>query len=323
MTRKAFSAADYCFAVESFPNCSYEQLRDFLVLSSKRKFQSSVSSVNINEVLNKTLQKVDNDQQKNAFLLIDEVKIRPTVAFSGGVLNGLAKNDPDSKTTSMLWVMLKCLHGGPSVMISITPVHRLTSKYQFGVVKEAAVLVEKSGGVVIGSITDNHRINQQFCKLFDRSHDFLAIHPLDATRSWYLLLDTVHLLKCIRNNWLSEKCQMLSLDKKPVARFSDVKDVYKEEKDQILKNPQWAFSSACPSKLQLHNVQHVLNVFKDSVIAALRLQACELTSFIQFILDWWNTVNVSAKGQNIRLNDSSRHVQDQNSNNLQVFLEKF
>jgi hypothetical protein len=188
LTHKTFSVADYCFAIESFPNCNYEQLRDFLVLPSKRKLRSVVYSVNIDQVLIKTFQKVKNDQQKNAFLIVDEVKIRPTVAFSGGVLNGVAKNDPDSKATSMLCVMLKCLHGGPSVMVSVTPVHKLTSKYQFDVVKEAAVLVEKSGGIVIGSITDNHKINQQFCKLFNRIHDFQAIHPLDDTRFWYLLL---------------------------------------------------------------------------------------------------------------------------------------
>ena len=290
LTHKTFSVADYCFAIESYPNCNYEQLRDFLVLPSKRKLQSVVSSVNIDQVLKKTLQKVKNDQQKNAFLIIDEVKIRPTVAFSGGILNGMAKNDPDSKATSMLCVMLKCLHGGPSVMVSVTPVHKLTSKYQFDVVKEAAVLVEKSGGIVIGSITDNHKINQQFYKLFNRTCDFQAIHPLDDTRFWYLLFDSVHLLKCIRNNWITEKSQKLSLDKESVASFSDVKDLYKAEKDNILKTTPLTCSAVCPSKLQLQSVQHVLKVFNDRVVAALKLQgACETASFIQFILNWWKT----------------------------------
>ncbi len=34
---------------------------------------------------------VHNSQQRNVFLLVDEVRIRPTVAFSGGVLNDMAK----------------------------------------------------------------------------------------------------------------------------------------------------------------------------------------------------------------------------------------
>ena len=110
--------------MESFPRCSYQQLREVLVLPSKRKVQSIVSSVNINQVLEKTSNKIQNDLQKNAFLIIDEVKIRPSVAYSSEVLNGMSKNDPDSKDTSMLCVMLKCLHEGPSTMVSV---HKLTS----------------------------------------------------------------------------------------------------------------------------------------------------------------------------------------------------
>ena len=45
---------DYCFALESYPKCSsYEQLRDFLVLPSKRKLQYITSSVDKDQVLNK------------------------------------------------------------------------------------------------------------------------------------------------------------------------------------------------------------------------------------------------------------------------------
>ena len=91
LTEKTFSVVDYCFAIESFSKCDYEQLRDLLVLPSKQKLQSVVTSVNIDLVLKKTFQKVEN-QQKNAFLIVDEVKIHPTVAFSVGILNGEAKN---------------------------------------------------------------------------------------------------------------------------------------------------------------------------------------------------------------------------------------
>ena len=38
--------------------------------------------------------------------------------------------------------------------------------------KEAAIVVEEAGATVIGSITDNHKINQQYCKLFKRPPGF-------------------------------------------------------------------------------------------------------------------------------------------------------
>ena len=107
----------------------------------------------------------------------------------------------------MLCVMSKCLHRNPSIMVSVTPVHKLTAASQFEVVKLVAMVVEQTGGIVLGSITDNHKINQLYCKMFDRPSESdcpaTATHPLDGTRSWYLLSDTVHLLKCIRNNWIS------------------------------------------------------------------------------------------------------------------------
>ena len=191
----------------SFPHCNYEVLREYLVLPSRRKLQAVVSSVNVKDILSKTFAKLQKPQQKNVVLLVDEMKIRPTVAFSGGVLSGMAKNDHNAKATQCLCVMSKCLHRGPSIMVSVTPVHKLTASFQFEMVKQAAMVVEQAGGTVLGSITDNHKINQLYCKMFDRpsesDYSATATHPLDNTRSWYLLFDTVHLLKCIRNNWIS------------------------------------------------------------------------------------------------------------------------
>ena len=326
LCQKNFSMQDYCFAVESFPKCSYEQLRDYLVLPSKRKLQCIVANVNKEEVLKKTFQNMQKPQQRNVFLLVDEVQIRPTVAFSGGILSGMAQNNPDSRATHMLAVMSKSLHKGPSLMISITPVHKLKADFQKVVVTEAAAVVERSGGRVVGSITDNHKVNQHYCKLFEHPGGCSAIatHPLDNRRVWFLLFDTVHLLKCIRNNWISEKCQRLSLDSNTTASFADVKRLYDEEKDSILKTTRLTQAAVNPSRLQLQNVQHVLRVFNDKVVAALTLRGClETANFVQTILHWWNIVNVSGKGQDQRMNDPNRCVQYPETTNLQTYLAIF
>ena len=160
--------------------------------------------------------------------LILIVKIRHSVSFSGGVMNGVAKNDPDSRASSMLCVMLKCLHGGPSVMISITPVHKLTADYQFNVVKDAAATVEKAGLNVIGC--------------------------------------------CIRNNWIAEITQKITLDKNSIASFSDITDLYLAERNSILKTTPLTCSAVHPSKLQLQNVKLLLQIFNDKVVAALKLR---------------------------------------------------
>ncbi|KAF2352849.1 hypothetical protein FHG87_016391 [Trinorchestia longiramus] len=101
LSTKQFSMND-CFALQSYPKCNYEQLRDFLVLPCKRKLQCITSSIDKDQVLRETFDKVQTLQQKNVFLFIDEVQIRPTVPFSGGLLSGMAENNQDCKTTSSL-----------------------------------------------------------------------------------------------------------------------------------------------------------------------------------------------------------------------------
>ena len=326
LTEKQFSMNDYCVALESYPKCSYEQLREFLVLPSKRKLQYITASIDRDHVLRETFSRIHTHQQKNVLLMVDEVQIRPTVAFSGGVLSGMAKNKPDCRATSMLCIMMKSLYRGPSLMISVTPVHKLTADYQFECVREATIAVENAGGCVLGSITDNHKVNQHYCKLFERSGgcNATASHPLDNKRPWFLLFDTVHLLKCIRNNWISEKCQKISLDNETIASFVDVKELYESEKYSILKTTPLTQFAVNPTRLQLQNVQHVLKVFNERVVAALKLRGCHATAkFIQTVLNWWNVVNVSAIGQNQRLNDLYRAVQDPQSTTLQTFLMIF
>ena len=319
-----YTMADYCFAIENYPSCKYRQLRDFLILPCQRTIQTIISSTDVQNVLYNLFQKVSSSYQKYCFLIVDEVKIRPTVSYSGGVLHGLAKNDTSSKASSILAIMAKCLHGGPSVMIRVVPVHKMTAEYQFLIVKETAGMVEAAGGFVIGSITDNHKINQKYCNLFTKKTQYEAYHPLDNTRSWFLLFDTVHLLKCLRNNWITEASKQLTLDGKIVGKFSDVQELYEEEKHNIFRTTSLTSCSVYPSRLELQNVKHVVRVFCDQVVASLRLQnKMETAHFIESILIWWKTVNVKSKGEETRFNDWNRAVQQRNSSNLQGLTEMF
>ncbi|KAF2361736.1 ELYS beta-propeller domain [Trinorchestia longiramus] len=77
-------------------------LTEFLVLPCKRKLQYITSSVDKDQVLRETFDKVQTLQQKNVFLLVDQIQIHPTVSFSDGLLSGMAENNRDCKTTSIL-----------------------------------------------------------------------------------------------------------------------------------------------------------------------------------------------------------------------------
>ncbi|KAF2366741.1 Zinc finger C2CH-type [Trinorchestia longiramus] len=75
LSQKQLSMND-CFALQSYLKCNYEQLRDFLVLPCKRKLQYITSSIDKDQVLRETFDQVQTLQQKNVFLLVDEVQIR-------------------------------------------------------------------------------------------------------------------------------------------------------------------------------------------------------------------------------------------------------
>ena len=138
------------------------------------------------------------------------------------------------------------------------------------------------------------------------------------------MFDNVHLLKCIRKNWISEKTQKISLDGQSVASFEHVVHLYEEEKDSILKATAFTKSAVYPSKLQLQNVKHVLKVFDEKVVAVLKLRGySDTASFIETILNWWNIVNVSAKGQDQRLNNPRRAVHEAHTTTRAFFCRFF
>ena len=65
-----YNTSDYCFALELFPRCSYDHLREFLTLPCKRKMQMIVSSIDFEKVLTALFQRKD-ELQKNLFLIVD------------------------------------------------------------------------------------------------------------------------------------------------------------------------------------------------------------------------------------------------------------
>ena len=139
---------------------------------------------------------------------------------------------------------------------------------------------------LLGSITDNHKINLHFCKLFDQVTDLKANHPFDSSRSWYLLNDSVHIIKCIRNNWITQRSPKNFQES--VGDYSYMKDLSMAEKDSILKTTTLRKFSICPSKLHMQNVQLVVKVFNSKVAAALRVQgAMETANLVQLICNWW------------------------------------
>ena len=80
----------------------------------------------------------------------------------------------------------------------------------------------------------------------------------------YLLYDFVHLLKNIRNNWLTEKMRELAFydtGMKRITRWSHLVELYKLEADGLVKMSKLTEVSVYPKPIERKSVAIWLTVF--------------------------------------------------------------
>ena len=79
----------------------------------------------------------------------------------------------------------------------------------------------------------------------------------------FLLYDFVHVMKCVRNNWLTEKCGELEYEFDGVvrtARWDDLKSLYAAESHSIIKLSKLNEVAVFPKPIER---QKVLNTKKN------------------------------------------------------------
>ena len=90
----------------------------------------------------------------------------------------------------------------------------------------------------------------------------------------FLLYDHVHLMKCIRNNWLTEKCGEIVFETESgfamIARWSDLRDLFKAEESKLVKMSKLNETSVYPKPIERQRVSTCLNVFYDETVVELK-----------------------------------------------------
>ncbi|XP_065656373.1 uncharacterized protein LOC136081908 [Hydra vulgaris] len=156
-----------------------------------------------------------NPLKRTSILLIDDVYVKASLLYQRGALFGQAVNYPEKLAKTILSFMIKCLFGGPEFICRAQPVANLPSEFQFSQCQQIVDTInniENSKTLVI--ITDGNRVNQRFFGMFKT----VDSKPWLTTSGIYFLYDYVHLLKSIRNNWLTEKTDELQfLNNKELA----------------------------------------------------------------------------------------------------------
>ena len=83
----------------------------------------------------------------------------------------------------------------------------MDTKSFFNILRKTIVGLKGIGFNVIAVITDKNTLNRKAMSLFAESAKLSIVyeHPVDKGRPLFFILNTVYILKCIRNNWTNQK----------------------------------------------------------------------------------------------------------------------
>ena len=292
---------------------------------------SKVSKVDEGSFLKKVFSSVE-EEQKLCFLLHDEVYVKKTLLYHGGTLFGRSVNDPASLATTVLGIMIVCLYGGPKFLSKVLPVTGLQSSFIEEVIEATNDAINHSGGKVIAIICDGSRVNQKFVY---KTYKTVSGKPWLTIDGRYLIFDFVHLLKSIRNNWITESTGELRYVDGSVtrtAKWYHLKQLHQFEKeDPTIRLSSLTEISVTPKPIERQRVAHALSVFSDKTYTALLthpkmkdVEGVEDTGiFIKKVIDFFKIMNVKGLGADTRHNDPREKVIEDPSDYRLKFLLDF
>ena len=161
---------------------------------------SKVDKLSDKKLIEEVFSNLKDERQKQCAVLVDEVYVKVALLYHAGALFGRAKNDSSLLANAVLGIMIKCLFGGPTFLFKMVPVRGMSADFLFQQVQDTISLVKEAGGDVKTNIYDGNRTNQALFKTFET----VPGKPWLTTDGLLLLYDYVHLMKNIRNNWLTE-----------------------------------------------------------------------------------------------------------------------
>lgn len=328
-----------CFEYYACSRALYSRLLEDFKLPCIRTLQKITSKGS--NLQNEQFMKIVFDHlepwQKRCTIMLDEVYVKPSLTLHGGRIFGKAIDHKEKLAKTLLSVMLKCLFGGPSFMFKCLPVSNLDSKFLSETCNSTVELIEKQDkGQVIAIITDGHKVNQ---KTFDMMKESPEKPWKKKDSDTFLLYDYVHIMKCIRNNWYTEKTKELEYtfkgkkQEKQVARWSDLQLLFDYESEDeakgLIKLSKLDRVSVNPKPIERQRVQHCLNVFSEETLAALKShskldqQAISGTiTFIEIFVKMWKIFNVKSTDEARNFNDPLRAVVRSMNDERFQFLEE-
>src|SRR6218665_1925937 len=214
-------------------------------------------------------------------MLLDEIYVEPKVTYKAGTVKGFAANCDMTQATTVQAFMICSILSHRKDIAALVPVKNLTAPYLQEITMHVIRMVEKAGFRIICLISDNNRVNGNMFRLLCGGLLQPCIdHPCDNSRKLFFLFDTVHIFKCIRNNWINQKDSdqtflfpdMLDENLLHKAKFNILKQLHENEKNNLVKlAPSLSFKALNPSNTERQSVPLMLCIFNEKVVAALTL----------------------------------------------------
>ena len=243
-------------------------------------------------------------------ILLDEMHLQSQVQFSGHTLVGC---NPDLEMyTSILCFMVVSLKKSIPFVISAVPLVKNSGDIVYGNLDKCLLLLTQSRFRIRAIVSDNHSTNvNAYTRLLMnykvQDKDYKIINPYLPDEYIYLLFDTCHLIKNIRNNLVANKFfdipsfhfSSVNINisfQSGFVRWSHFHTIH--EKDLSLSAHLRAANKINYYVLHPGNnkqsVSLALAIFHESTISALRLYLPkeEVTpGFLNLIRIWWISVN--------------------------------
>ena len=218
-----------------------------------------------------------------------------------------------------------------SEIVRLLPCCNPKSSELLPIVKQVIIDIEKCNLKLVAICTDDYQLNVSLFKSLAGSSNLQITcpNPADSTRSIFLMFDPVHIVKCIRNNWINQKDTKTTLTFPSIddyftgtfpyqlsnASFKDLRDIYKFEQYSSAKMAHKLTSSVVwPSILERQSVPLALAVWDQSTYNTVLLQnekkniSNQTYQFLVLITRFWKMCNIHSPGKDIRLRDPDSKV---------------
>ena len=294
-------------------NSAYQYLKNFLPLPSyslltKLKSQSIDTSKGLVSLRENSL--FSND----TVLLLDEMYVQKEVQYDGRDLTGC--NSALEMYKSILCFMVVSLKKSTSYILKAVPLIKINHQIVQDGILSCISMLNKENFNIRAIVCDNHSTNvSTFKHLKERypcsKRDNAITNPFNPDQYTYLIFDSVHLIKNIRNNLLATKffqvpsleLTIMDVDINIPPGFIQWSTFHRvHEKDSAIgchvkKAPKLSYQALHPGNNK-QSVPLTLAIFDLTTITAISQYFPDdktTSSFLNLIYNWWLVVNAKER----------------------------